>query len=58
MFYYKELLSPDNSNIEELNQKVENLQNQLEQSKQRQNFLEARLNQLVSWIKSVFPFFK
>lgn len=48
----------NNSNIDELNKKVENLQNQLEESKQRQGFLETRLNQLVSWIKSIFPFFK
>lgn len=50
--------SSNNSNIEDLNKKVENLQNQLEESKQRQSFLETRINQLVSWIKSVFPFFK
>lgn len=50
--------SPNNSNIEELNKKVENLQSQLEESKQKQNFLESRLNQLISWIKSIFPFFR
>lgn len=46
----------DNSKIDELNQKVENLQNQLEVSNQRQSFLETRLNLLISWIKSILPF--
>lgn len=48
----------DNKRVDELNKRVENLQNQLEESKQRQSFLEIRLNQLVSWIKSIFPFFE
>lgn len=50
--------SPNDSNIKELNKKVENLQNQLEESKQRQGALEARLNLIISWIKSIFPLFK
>jgi len=44
------------SKIDELNKKVEDLQNQVEESKKKQNFLEQRLNQLMKWIKSVFPF--
>lgn len=50
--------SINNSSTDELNKKLENLQNQLEESKQRQGILETRLNQLISWIKSILPFFK
>lgn len=50
--------SPNNSNIEELNKKVENLQNQLDQSKKTQSVLEQRVNNLVNFIKRLFPFFK
>ena len=50
--------SPANSNVEELNKKVENLQNQLDQSKKTQSVLEQRINDLVSFIKRLFPFFK
>lgn len=46
------------SDTEQLNQKMENLQKQLEESKQKQSALESRLNQLLSWIRSIFPFFK
>lgn len=46
----------DSVEIEQLNKKVKNLQNQLEESKQKQSVLETRLNQVLSWIKSVFPF--
>lgn len=48
----------DNKKVEELNKKVENLENQLEESKRKQSALESRLNQVLSWIKSIFPFFK
>lgn len=50
--------APDNSKVEELSQKVEDLQNQLEQSKKDQSFLEQRVNDLVDFIKKIFPFFK
>lgn len=50
--------SPTNSNVEELNKKVENLQNQLDQSKKTQNVLEQRINDLINFIKRLFPFFK
>ena len=50
--------NPNDKEVEELNQKVENLQNQLEISKQKQNFLEQRINDLVAFIKNLFPFFK
>ena len=48
----------NNSNTDELNQKIENLQNQLEQSKKTQSVLEQRVNELVNFIKKLFPFFK
>lgn len=44
--------------VEELNKKVENLQSQLEASKQKQSVLEQRINDLVTFIKRIFPFFK
>lgn len=44
--------------VDELNKKVENLQNQLEQSKKTQGVLEQRVNDLVNFIKKLFPFFK
>lgn len=48
----------DSKEVEELNKKVENLQNQLDQSKKTQNALEQRINELVSFIKRLFTFFK
>lgn len=45
------------SNTDELNQKIENLQNQLDQSKKTQNILEQRINDLLNFIKRLFPFF-
>lgn len=50
-------LSADDKKIEELNQKVESLQNNLEESQSRQSVLEEKLNQILSWIKSIFPLF-
>lgn len=44
--------------VEELNKKVENLQNQLAVSQKKQSALEIKLNQVMTWIKSIFPFFK
>lgn len=51
-------VSDENSKVEELNKKVENLQTQLDQSKKAQSVLEQRINDLVSFIKNLFPFFK
>ncbi len=48
----------DSSASAELEKKVTDLQNQLTESKQKQSALESRLEGLISWIKSVFPFFK
>ncbi len=42
----------------DLIKKVANLQKQLDESKRRQSDLEHRLNNLISWIKSILPFFK
>ena len=48
----------DTSASAALQQKIEDLERKLEQSQQKQSLLESRINQLVSWIKSIFPFFK
>lgn len=46
------------SDAAKLQQRVDDLQKKLEESQQRQSVLEARFNQVLSWIKSVFPLFK
>lgn len=43
---------------EDLNKRVEQLEQQLDESKQEQQKLENNFNNLISWIKSIFPFFK
>lgn len=48
----------DSSVSAALQAKVNELQKKLEQSQQKQSILEERLNQIISWIKSIFPFFK
>lgn len=57
---FKESVVSDSSNtgVDELNQKVQNLEKALAESKKSQSLLEQRLNDIVSWIKSLFPFFK
>lgn len=50
--------SADEKRIEDLNQKVTNLENQLEQSNKRQSLLEARLEQILGILRSIFPFLK
>lgn len=47
-----------NAKIDELDKKVNDLQNQLDQSKKTQSSLEQRINDLVSFIRKIFPFFK
>ncbi|OGH12254.1 MAG: hypothetical protein A2857_00615 [Candidatus Levybacteria bacterium RIFCSPHIGHO2_01_FULL_36_15] len=47
-----------NQNVDELNKKVSNLEQQLVESKRQQSSFEARLNSIVNFIKSIFPFFK
>lgn len=44
--------------VDELDKKVRDLQNQLDQSKKNQSFLEQRISYLVNFIKQLFPFFK
>lgn len=43
--------------VKELSEKVTDLQNQLNESKQKQNILEQRISELVEFIKKLFPFF-
>lgn len=47
----------DEKKLDELNQKVKALENQLEQSNKKQLETESRLNMLINWLKSIFPFF-
>lgn len=44
--------------VQELNDKVASLEAQVKVSDQKQNLLEEKINQLIAFIKSVFPFFK
>ncbi|MDO8599801.1 MAG: hypothetical protein Q7R44_00105, partial [bacterium] len=44
--------------VEELNNKVTDLEKKLEESKQKQSYLEQRVTDLVNFIKHLFPFFK
>lgn len=46
------------SKVEELNNKVNNLQKQLQESQKKQSVLEQTVNNLTNWIRSHFPFFK
>lgn len=48
----------DSKSDETLNQKVASLEAQLEQSKKEQNILAQRINDLVNFLKKIFPFFK
>lgn len=48
----------EESNNKELEQKIANLEAQLEESKKEQNILAQRINDLVSFLKKLFPFFK
>lgn len=48
----------DSSASAALQQKVNELQQKLEVSEQKQSVLELKLNQILTWIKSVYPFFK
>lgn len=48
----------DNKQVEELNKKVENLEKELTVSQKKQSNLETKLNQIMDWVKSRFPFFK
>ncbi|OGE26520.1 hypothetical protein A3H85_00390 [Candidatus Daviesbacteria bacterium RIFCSPLOWO2_02_FULL_40_8] len=43
---------------DQLNQKINDLQNQLNESKKQQGLLETRLNDLINFIKNLFPLFR
>lgn len=47
----------NNQEVKELNQKVNELEKKLEESEKRQNILDAKIEDLLSWIKTHFPFF-
>ena len=48
----------DSKKVEELNKKVADLEGKLDESQKKQSFLEARINDLVNFIRSIFPTFK
>lgn len=48
----------DTGQIEELNKKVSQLEGKLEESNKNQSALEQRINELVAFIKRLFPFFQ
>lgn len=52
--------APANNNlqVDELNQKVASLEGKLAESEKQQNVLQQRLSDLITFIKSLFPFFK
>lgn len=54
----KVIVITDSSASAVLQKRIDELQNKLEQSQQKQSVLENRLNLIISWIKSFFPFFK
>ena len=48
----------NNQQVEELNKKVASLEAKVAQSEEKQSALQQRLNDLISFIKHLFPFFK
>lgn len=52
-----DLVSNNGDEVGELNKKLESLQSELAESKKRQVETESRLNTLINWLKSIFPFF-
>lgn len=48
----------DSSASAQLQKKVEELEQKLQESQQKQSALESRLEQIINWIKSIFPFFE
>lgn len=48
----------DSSASAALQQRINDLEKKLAASERRQSVLESQLNQLITWIKSIFPFFK
>lgn len=48
----------DSSASAQLQKKVEELEQKLQESQEKQSVLESRLEQIINWIKSIFPFFE
>lgn len=48
----------NSAKIQELEKKLSNLQQQLDENKKQQNVLQEKLDAIISWIKSIFPWFK
>lgn len=48
----------DEQKTEELNKRINDLQDQLDQSKKKQTVLEQKINDLINFIKKLFPFLK
>jgi hypothetical protein len=44
--------------VSALEDRLTNLQKQLDESNKKQNVIQEKLDSLISWIKSIFPFFK
>lgn len=51
-------VTDNENNNEELSRKIANLEAQLAESEQKQSILAQRINDLVNFIKKLFPFFK
>ena len=48
----------DSSASAALQNKVDELQKKLEESQKKQSVLQSQLDQIINWLKSIFPFFK
>lgn len=48
----------EGSGSAEMQKRIDDLQRKLEESQKKQSALEQQLNSIISWLKSVFPFFK
>lgn len=53
----KVVVVTDSSASAALQKRIDELQNRLEESQRKQSVLESQLNQIINWIKSIFPFF-
>ena len=54
----KETEKPKSDETEKLNSKIASLEAKLVESEKKQSFLEQRINDLVTFIKNLFPFFR
>lgn len=48
---------PQDDTLDKLNKKIEDLENKLKESEEKQSFLEERFNRLIAWIRSFLPKF-